>query len=95
LVRPNFDQSYVAFNSAADGWLYGGSLYKTTDAGLAWHRVPIAGLLISVGSVVTDGRYTWVDEQPKSTTKANLEQLVSVTNGHVALLWQEKNAVAK
>ena len=28
----------------------------------------IAGLLGSAGSVVTDGRYTWVDEQPKSTT---------------------------
>ena len=70
-VQPNFEQSYVAFNSASDGWLYGGSLYKTTDAGLTWHRVPIAGLLGSVGSVVTDGRYTWVDEQPKQP-RANL-----------------------
>ena len=34
LIEPNFDQSNVAFNSATDGWLYGGKLYKTTDAGL-------------------------------------------------------------
>ena len=72
-IQPNFEQGYLAFNSATDGWLYGGSLYKTTDRGLTWHRVHIAGILGSAGSVVTDGRYTWVDEQPKSTTKSNLD----------------------
>jgi hypothetical protein len=68
-IEPNFDQSSVAFNSATDGWLYGGELYKTTDAGLTWHRVPVTGL---VGAVVTHGRYTWIDEHPKATANSNL-----------------------
>ena len=69
-IQPDLDQSNVAFNSTTDGWLYGWDLYKTTDAGLTWHRVPVTGL---VGAVVTRGRYTWVDEHPKATANSNLE----------------------
>jgi photosystem II stability/assembly factor-like uncharacterized protein len=70
-IQPNFTQSFVAFNSAADGWAYGPSLLKTTDAGRTWQRVHIEGFLGSVASVVTAGRYTWFTEQPRPGAHSN------------------------
>ena len=69
-TQPDFGQNNVAFNTPADGWLYGPSLYKTVDTGRTWQQVHIEGL---PGSVVTDSRYTWVDGQPKPTASSNPE----------------------
>jgi photosystem II stability/assembly factor-like uncharacterized protein len=42
--------STVRFENASDGWLFGPSLWATTDGGAQWHRVSMSGEVVALAA---------------------------------------------